>query len=90
MRQSFGVSNEQYLVIKRKMCFFVDFQSSLNPQVFLTQLNDQKFSEGRSGSFFCFSPDKEFIIKTIPQSEAMLLQSILSAYHNVCCYFFYW
>lgn len=42
-----------------------------------------KFSEGRSGSFFIFTPDRRFIIKTITQSESMLLRSILLPYYRV-------
>jgi len=45
-------------------------------------MKDQKFSEGRSGSFFCFSADKNFIIKTIPKNEAMALKEILPAYYS--------
>ncbi|KAH3762387.1 Phosphatidylinositol4-phosphate 5-Kinase protein [Pelomyxa schiedti] len=55
--------------------------TSLDPIVLLTQLNkNEKFSEGRSGSFFVFSPDKQFIIKTIPYAEAHLLHKILGNY----------
>ncbi|KAL6077846.1 PIPK domain-containing protein, variant 3 [Balamuthia mandrillaris] len=53
------------------------YMNSLDPETFLASLDSQKFSEGRSGSFFCFSPDKCFIIKTISRSEAKLLVSIL-------------
>ena len=58
-------------------------QASIQPELFLKSLSNQKFSEGRSGSFFCFSPDKCFIIKTIPESEAKLLNKILPAYYQV-------
>jgi 1-phosphatidylinositol-4-phosphate 5-kinase len=57
-------------------------QESIQPELFLKSLSNQKFSEGRSGSFFCFSPDKCFIIKTIPESEAKLLNKILPAYYQ--------
>ena len=37
-------------------------------------------SAGASGSFFFFSKDKTFLIKTINQSEKKLLYSILNGY----------
>lgn len=58
------------------------YMASIQPELFLKSLSNQKFSEGRSGSFFCFSPDKCFIIKTIPESEAKLLNKILPAYYQ--------
>lgn len=58
-------------------------QASIKPESFLQSLDNQKFSEGRSGSFFCFSPDKCFIIKTIPPNEASLLREILPRYYQV-------
>jgi len=59
-----------------------DYLASIQPETFLENLENQKFSEGRSGSFFCFSPDKCFIIKTIPQNEAHLLRQILPSYYG--------
>eukprot|EP00027_Filamoeba_sp_ATCC50430_P002555 CAMPEP_0168562144 /NCGR_PEP_ID=MMETSP0413-20121227/11967_1 /TAXON_ID=136452 /ORGANISM="Filamoeba nolandi, Strain NC-AS-23-1" /LENGTH=615 /DNA_ID=CAMNT_0008593553 /DNA_START=407 /DNA_END=2254 /DNA_ORIENTATION=- len=53
----------------------------MHPDKFLKSLDNQKFSEGKSGSFFCFSPDKSFILKTIPESEAILLKKILPSYY---------
>lgn len=70
IRRFSGISREQYL-------------ESLQPQVFLGNLTNQKFSEGRSGSFFCFSPDKSLIIKTIPKGEANVLKNILPTYYQV-------
>merc|ERR1719471_1542215 len=40
----------------------------------------QKYSEGRSGSFFYFSHDSRFLIKTIPASEAYFFLSALPDY----------
>jgi hypothetical protein len=60
-------------------------QYSLNPIEFIRQvLQNQKFSDGRSGSFFCFSPDRKFIIKTIPDVELETLVTILPYYYTVC------
>ena len=46
-------------------------------------VNAQKVSEGRSGSFFIFTPDRRFILKTIPVAEAMLIIHILRSYFQV-------
>ena len=70
LRKQKGVSNENYL-------------ASLDPDAVMATFSD-KYSEGRSGSFFVFSPDKRFIIKTIEATEATLLRSILHKYHRVC------
>jgi len=59
-----------------------DYLRSLNPQSFLGNLDNQKFSEGKSGSFFCFSPDKNFILKTITAQEANLLKKLLLSYYK--------
>lgn len=59
-----------------------DYLVSMEPNKFLVNLGNQKFSEGRSGSFFVFSPDKRFILKTIPESEALLLLKILPDFHR--------
>ena len=57
----------------------------LDPSVFLKDaLKNQKFSDGRSGSFFVFSPDKRFILKTIPKHEFEALESLLPEYYRVC------
>jgi len=45
-------------------------------------LKKAKYTEGRSASFFCFSPDKKFIIKTVPESEALELIRILPYYYR--------
>lgn len=58
------------------------YQHCLHPDRFLASLDTQKFSEGKSGSFFCFSPDKNFIMKTIPESEAIVLRKILPDYYH--------
>eukprot|EP01121_Diplochlamys_sp_Union-15-3_P019861 TRINITY_DN7587_c0_g1_i1.p1 TRINITY_DN7587_c0_g1~~TRINITY_DN7587_c0_g1_i1.p1 ORF type:complete len:692 (-),score=84.07 TRINITY_DN7587_c0_g1_i1:5-2080(-) len=57
------------------------YKRSLKPSAFMNSLmSTQKFSDGRSGSFFCLSPDKKFIIKTIPNSEMKVLRRILPSY----------
>eukprot|EP01064_Diplonema_japonicum_P030887 TRINITY_DN5365_c4_g1_i1.p1 TRINITY_DN5365_c4_g1~~TRINITY_DN5365_c4_g1_i1.p1 ORF type:complete len:795 (+),score=148.60 TRINITY_DN5365_c4_g1_i1:28-2385(+) len=43
----------------------------------------EKFSDGgSSGSFFYFTPGKEFIVKTVTQAEAKLLKSFLPDYYD--------
>jgi len=56
---------------------------SLMPRDFLRDaMKNQKFSEGKSGSFFVFSPDKRLIIKTIPESEFYSMERLLPSYYN--------
>eukprot|EP01127_Copromyxa_protea_P002386 TRINITY_DN1227_c0_g1_i1.p1 TRINITY_DN1227_c0_g1~~TRINITY_DN1227_c0_g1_i1.p1 ORF type:complete len:864 (+),score=147.02 TRINITY_DN1227_c0_g1_i1:31-2622(+) len=58
----------------------MQYRKALHPRKFLKRVNDQKFTDGRSGSFFCFSPDKQFILKTIPKSESKMLYDIMWHY----------
>ena len=51
------------------MCFFFVFFSVV-----------QKFSEGRSGSFFYFTHDSKFVVKTLVESEARYFIKILPDY----------
>jgi len=56
---------------------------TLLPSTFLQDaLKNQKFSEGKSGSFFVFSPDKKLIIKTIPSHEYQSMKRLLPRYYN--------
>ena len=85
LRELREISKEFYLV---KTLFFVEFhkiyfvKKSMNPRKFLGKLKDH-FSEGKSGSFFAFSPDNNFIIKTTEAEEAQTLLEILPAYYHV-------
>jgi hypothetical protein len=59
-------------------------QDILNPSQFLKDaMKKQKFSDGRSGSFFVFSPDNKIILKTIPKEEYDVMQRILPNYYRV-------
>jgi len=58
------------------------YMSSLDPAVFLKNFASQKFSAGKSGSFFCFSPDKKLAVKTVSHSETKLLVKILPHYYR--------
>ena len=42
----------------------------------------EKFSDGKSGSFFYFSLDYRFIVKTVTKAELHFLQQILSHYYQ--------
>jgi hypothetical protein len=59
------------------------YYDALNPVTFLANAAETvKTSEGRSGSFFCFSPDRRFILKTIPEAEFNQLMRSLRYYYN--------
>jgi 1-phosphatidylinositol-4-phosphate 5-kinase len=60
------------------------YGASMNPKNILGKLNDQlaKFSDGRSNSFFIFTPDKKFIIKTITSQESQVLRDMLPRLHE--------
>lgn len=69
IRVRFGFKSEEYY-------------NSLAPGPFLTAvLENAGFSSGRSGAFMCFSPNRRFLIKTIPDHEAKTMQRILPAYY---------
>lgn len=72
------------------------FKKAMDPENFLASLKNQKFSDGmktylfinnmigRSGSFFVFSPCKNFILKTVEKSEAQVLKNIIPDFADVC------
>jgi 1-phosphatidylinositol-4-phosphate 5-kinase len=65
----------------REDCFHLDpadYLLSLTAQYILSELG----SPGKSGSFFYFSRDYRFIIKTIRHTEHQFLRSILKRYHE--------
>ena len=52
----------------------------------LIQLEDQmkeKFSEGRSGSFFWITEDNKYMIKTMTREESVFLRRIVPQYFHV-------
>ncbi|KAJ1557519.1 Phosphatidylinositol-4-phosphate 5-kinase [Nowakowskiella sp. JEL0078] len=57
-----------------------DYLLSLTGKYVLSELG----SPGKSGSFFYFSQDYRFIIKTIHHSEHRFMRQILSAYYEHC------
>lgn len=62
-----GLSDESY-----RGSFYADEESESMAKV--------KYSEGRSGSFFYFTHDSRFMVKTISRKEAKLLLNILEQY----------
>jgi len=46
----------------------------------LSRTTKERFSEGASGAFMCFSHDMKFVIKTMEKDEADVLQRILPFY----------
>jgi len=41
-------------------------------------------SPGKSGSFFYYSHDTRYMLKTLTKAEAVFLKSILRHYYDVC------
>jgi hypothetical protein len=60
-----------------------DYLISLTGKYVLSELG----SPGKSGSFFYFSQDYRFIIKTIHETEHKFLRKILPQYYEVFCLF---
>ncbi|KAN0047295.1 hypothetical protein ACTA71_001677 [Dictyostelium dimigraforme] len=59
-----------------------DYLKSFDSSLFFENLSNQKFSEGKSGSFMCFSPDNKFLIKTITRQESILLKKKINNFYN--------
>ena len=52
----------------------------------ISQLDEkfnEKFSEGKSGSFFWISNDNKFIIKTMTHTESIFIRKIIPRYYHV-------
>lgn len=62
-----------------------DLESSLNPITNKENISAIKESEGKSGSFFFFSQDNKFLIKTITKNElnTILGDFILGYYEHI-------
>ncbi len=76
LRELVGISDEDYV-------------NSIGPANMLSNLIlgsltslSQLGSEGKSGSFFYFTSDTRFMVKTISKSEHLLLRSILKDYYR--------
>ena len=71
IRKQYNISTDLYML-------------SLGPEQVLGNLIlgnmstlSEKISDGKSGSFFFFSYDSKFLVKTIPQRESQIFNSIL-------------
>ena len=61
---------------------FAQIQKSLNPKSNRDQIFKTGEAAGASGSFFFFSHDRRFIVKTATDSELVLIQKILPKLHE--------
>jgi len=61
---------------------FAQIQKSLNPRQNRDQIFKTGEAAGASGSFFFFSHDRRFIVKTMTDSELALIQKILPPLHR--------
>ena len=55
-------------------------ETSLNPDVNQKQVFKAKESAGKSGSFFFFSQDRKFLIKTMNNDELRVFRDLLPNY----------
>ena len=76
IRKTSGITKQQY-------------SKSLGPENILECMftaNFQTLSElcssGKSGSFFYYSPDAQFVLKTIPREEFKFVKRLLKNYHD--------
>uniref|UniRef100_A0A6B2L6A1 PIPK domain-containing protein n=1 Tax=Arcella intermedia TaxID=1963864 RepID=A0A6B2L6A1_9EUKA len=79
-----SLAPKPFLNICKSSGFSTDYLNEiLQPSKFLQDaLKNQKFSEGKSGSFFVFSPDKKLIIKTIPEHEFSSMKHLIKDYYE--------
>eukprot|EP00818_Percolomonas_sp_WS_P005374 CAMPEP_0117449522 /NCGR_PEP_ID=MMETSP0759-20121206/7989_1 /TAXON_ID=63605 /ORGANISM="Percolomonas cosmopolitus, Strain WS" /LENGTH=737 /DNA_ID=CAMNT_0005242001 /DNA_START=1763 /DNA_END=3976 /DNA_ORIENTATION=- len=54
-----------------------EFKQSFKPETVVNDLVKQNFSSAKGGSFFCFTADKKYIIKTVTSGEKKILIKIL-------------
>ncbi|KYQ93372.1 G-protein-coupled receptor family protein [Tieghemostelium lacteum] len=59
-----------------------EYLESFDSAKFFENLSNQKFSEGKSGSFMCFTPDNKYLIKTVTRQESMLLRKKIDKFHS--------
>lgn len=92
LRESFKIDPADYMVTTfvwghlagtNNLCSPVSsLQISLTDKYILSELG----SPGKSGSFFYYSRDYRFIIKTIHHTEHKFMRKILREYYNVSSY----
>lgn len=89
LREKFGIDHADYLVchlVPHFLFIFISYWLAANrSKISLT--GDYTLSEivspGKSGSFFYFSHDTRFMLKTITKSEKQFLLKILHHYYEV-------
>eukprot|EP01080_Neovahlkampfia_damariscottae_P007784 gene7784-12258_t len=76
IRNFFGITQEEYII-------------SLGPEQILGNLLignmsslSEKVSDGKSGSFFFYSHDSRFMVKTIPSKEMNIFSNVLGEYYK--------
>ncbi len=72
LRESYGISPRMY-----RRSFKIKDASDIDSSKML-----EKFTEGKSGSFFYFTQDYRFIIKTVTPSEEKFLRKIAYSYYT--------
>ncbi len=76
IRQMMGVSNNDYLQSIGPQSILKDIlKAELNPV-------QELVSSGKSGSFFYYSSDGRYILKTVHRHEFLFLKKILKSYHD--------
>jgi 1-phosphatidylinositol-4-phosphate 5-kinase len=84
LRERFGIHPADYLVTKKTVLsqITIIIKVSLTNEYMLSQLP----TPGKSGSYFYFSTDLRFLIKTIGSSEFEVAWRMLPDYYMVICY----
>jgi len=74
---------QKNLTCKIFLKIFLFYFSSLNPMMNKDNMSKIKESEGKSGSFFFFSHDGRFLIKTISNNELnTMIGRFMESYHE--------
>lgn len=72
LRESYGITPKSY-----RQSFAIRNLADIDGSLML-----ERFTEGKSGSFFYFTQDFRFIIKTVSASEERFLRKIAHSYYN--------
>ena len=83
LRKMYNIKNEDYLKSLGPENFLVNNDLSQGNLILIkNRCLRELVSTGKSGSFFYFSYDSKFVLKTISEREFKLFQSILKDYYN--------
>uniref|UniRef100_A0A7S2SHP4 PIPK domain-containing protein n=1 Tax=Mucochytrium quahogii TaxID=96639 RepID=A0A7S2SHP4_9STRA len=72
------------LIMKRLRCLFGVSEDFFCESLFDHALKLKGNEGGRSGSFFLFSADKHFVVKSVTKSEVALMMGILPSWYEHC------